>query len=299
MKKSKDNILDIHPVEARNKEIEEHGVYVIEDVTTLPSHDAPYVSPHMVIVICHQGYARGEYDMKPIEFRAHDLSLIYPNHPILDVETSDDYRSTLIILSSSFYEELRPRFSYGNGRFFHNQPCFHLTEMQYQCLCDTVRLLKSVCSFDIPSQKDTISSIIDVISKLIYHFRENDATNTNPQATNTNSNDLLFHRFYELLAMHYKESREVSYYARLLCLSPKYFGSLIKKEMGRSASQCIAHYVALQAKSMLCYRNDLSIQQIGYQLGFDDQTSFSRYFKATTGLSPKEYRMERQRVHEA
>ena len=72
-----------HPIVAFNAEIEKRGVLLIEDVEKLPSSDIPFVSPHLVLVICHQGYSIGEYDMKPIKFCAHDFSLVYPDHPIL------------------------------------------------------------------------------------------------------------------------------------------------------------------------------------------------------------------------
>lgn len=280
-----------HPIVALNKAIEERDVLLIEDVVRIPSSglsDEPFVSPHLVIVICHQGYSIGEYDMRPIHFCAHDFSLVYPNHPILAKETSEDYCSTLLIISSSFYDELRPRLTYGNSLLFHSQPCFHLSEEHYQCICDTMRLLKSVMSFDFPSRKETVIGILDVMSILVDNFRK---TDDRVESRKFIADDnLLFRKFYDLLALHYKENREVRYYARLLCLTPKYFGSLIKKDMGISASQCIAHYVNIQAKALLHYRPDLSIQQISQQLGFDDSMSFSRYFKASVGVSPKQYR---------
>ena len=283
-----------HPIVALNEEIEKCGVFLIEDVVKLPSSDIPnepFVSPHLVIVLCHQGYSIGEYDMKPINFCAHDFSLVYPDHPILAKETSEDYRSTLLIISTSIYNELRPRLTYGNSLLFHSQPSFHLSEEHYLCICDALRLLKSVISLDFPSRKEITLGILDVISCLVDSFRQTDDIEESRQSnTDTTDSNLLFRRFYDLLAMHYKEHREVQYYAQLLCLSPKYFGSLIKKEMGISAGQCIAHYVVIQAKTMLHYRPDFTIQQISQQLGFDDSTSFSRYFKASARISPKKYR---------
>ena len=294
MSKSSSTPLSPHPIVAFNAEIEKRGVLLIEDVERLPSpdmSDVPFVSPHLVIVICHQGYSIGEYDMKPIKFSAHDFSLVYPDHPILSKETSADYCSTLLIISTSFYNNLRPRLTYGNSLLFHSQPLFHLSEEHYLCICDALRLLKSVISFDIPSRKEITLGILDVIAYLVDNFRQTDdiAENQHPKTTD---NNLLFKKFYDLLALHYKEHREVQYYAQLLCLSPKYFGSLIKKEMGISANQCIAHYVIIQAKTLLHYRPDLTIQQISHQLGFDDSMSFSRYFKTCTEISPKEYRKQ-------
>lgn len=290
MSKSTSTSPSLHPVVALNEEIEKRGVLIIEDVVRLPSTDIPFVSPHLVIVICHQGYSIGEYGMMPIKFCAHDFSLVYPNHPILEKETSTDYRSSLLIISSGFYDELRPRLTYGNSLLFHSQPSFHLSEEHYLCICDAIKLLKSINKFDFPSRKEMILGILDVMSKLVDLFRQTDDIADSQKHEDPNGDNLLFRKFYDLLANHYKESREVRYYAKLLCLSPKYFGSLIKKDTGISATQCIAHYVVIQAKALLHYRPDLTIQQISQQLGFDDATSFSRYFKTCTGVSPKEYR---------
>ena len=292
MSKSTSSSNSPHPLLALHAEIEKHGVLLIEDVMDIPASDIadmPFVSPHLVIGICHQGYSIGEYDMKPIKFCAHDFSVVYPNHPILAKETSEDYRSTLIIISSSYYDELRPRLTYGNSLLFHSQPYFHLSEEHYFCICDAMKLLKSVIRYDFPLQKETTLGILDVISKLVDNFRQTDNF-VKSRETDTTDDSLLFRRFYDLLSLHYKENRKVQFYAQLLCLSPKYFGSLIKKSVGVSASQCIAHYIVIQAKALLHYRPDLSIQQISHQLGFDDPMSFSRYFKASAGISPKKYR---------
>jgi len=280
-----------HPILAQNIEIERRGVLVIEDVTGLPSYAEPYVSPYLVVVICHQGYSRGKYDLKPIEFKAHDFSVVYPGHPIMATETSDDYRATLIIHSTSLYDEIRPHLAYGDSYLFHSQPYFHLCEEHYLCICDCAKLLKSVSSLDFAMRKKIIINLIDVMSNLGCIFRQTEDTTTTHQPGNNNTaTRSLVSEFYDLLALHYKENREVRYYAKLMCLSPKYFGSLIKKEMGISAGQCIAHYVAIHAKLLLRYHPNLNIQQISHQLGFSDPPSFSRYFKSATGLTPKEFR---------
>ena len=100
----------------------------------------------------------------------------------------------------------------------------------------------------------------------------------------------LVNRFKDALVSHFQESREVQYYGNLLCLSPKYFGSIIKKETGISANEWISGYVIVQAKSLLRHSQNLNIQQISQQLGFSDPAAFTRFFKTNAGVSPKEYR---------
>jgi len=282
MKKKKKAIPSTHPVYTMNQEIEERELVIIENVRGLPSDTEPYISPHLVLVLCHQGYTSGEYDMKPFEFKAHEFCVVYPNHPIVANETTADYLSTIIIISSRLYEELRPRLAYGNSFAYHKEPSFKLNDENYQCILHTFTLLKSINKLDNAIRKEMIVDLIDVISKLADHFRKVNTKDGIKQS--------LFSQFYELLSQHYKENREVSFYARMLCLSPKYFGSVIKRDIGISAGYCIAHYVVIQAKSLLHYRPELNIQQISQLLGFGDSTSFSRYFKAHEGISPKEYR---------
>ncbi len=100
----------------------------------------------------------------------------------------------------------------------------------------------------------------------------------------------LFEDFYTAIMQHYRESREVAYYARLQSLTPKYFATAIKQTTGQSASQWINNYVIVQAKWMLQHEHHKTVQQIANHLGFSEQASFSRFFKFHNGMSPTEYR---------
>ncbi|MBQ9223214.1 MAG: AraC family transcriptional regulator, partial [Prevotella sp.] len=88
---------------------------------------------------------------------------------------------------------------------------------------------------------------------------------------------------------HYRESREVRFYADLFNLTPKYFATVIKQQTGTNASEWISSYVIIQAKALLQQRQ-LTVQQVALQLGFPDQSAFSRYFKKNVGISPTDYR---------
>lgn len=85
--------------------------------------------------------------------------------------------------------------------------------------------------------------------------------------------------------------RSVTFYAEQLCITPKYFSSLVKKLSGKSAAQWIDNYVILEAKNLLKY-SDMSIQEIAYRLNFSTQSFFGKYFKHQTGLSPTQYRTQ-------
>lgn len=81
----------------------------------------------------------------------------------------------------------------------------------------------------------------------------------------------------------------VKYCAGELCLSPNYFGDLIKKETGKTALECIQDKIISIAKEQLLIPS-YSVSQIAYGLGFQYPQHFTRVFKKSTGMTPNEYR---------
>lgn len=81
----------------------------------------------------------------------------------------------------------------------------------------------------------------------------------------------------------------VKYFADKLCLSPNYFGDLIKSVAGRSAQECIQSQITEVAKEAILNPR-LNTKQIADMLGFQYPQHFSRFFKKQVGCTPKEYR---------
>ena len=81
----------------------------------------------------------------------------------------------------------------------------------------------------------------------------------------------------------------VKYCAGELCLSPNYFGDLIKKETGKTALEWIQNKIISTAKERLLLSSG-SISQIACNLGFQYPQHFTRVFKRMTGMTPNEYR---------
>jgi len=81
----------------------------------------------------------------------------------------------------------------------------------------------------------------------------------------------------------------VRYCASELCLSPNYFGDLIKKETGKSAQEYIQLKVMDIAKERIL-NPEKSISQIAYELGFQYPQHFTRLFKKVVGQTPNDYK---------
>jgi len=81
----------------------------------------------------------------------------------------------------------------------------------------------------------------------------------------------------------------VQYIAEKLNISPNYLSSLLKVLTGRNTQQHIQDKMIDKAKERIS-TTELSVSEISYELGFEHPQSFSRLFKAKTGLSPLAFR---------
>ncbi len=96
------------------------------------------------------------------------------------------------------------------------------------------------------------------------------------------------HEFMRLVRENFKRERSVGFYADKLYNTPKYLSLVIKESTGRSAATWIDDYVLTEAKHLLRFSGK-NIQQVAYELNFTNQSSFGKYFKHLTGMSPSEY----------
>jgi len=107
------------------------------------------------------------------------------------------------------------------------------------------------------------------------------------------NSDILM-KFNALLHDYFRDERQITmglptiqYCADKLCMSPNYFGDLVKKATGDTAGTHIREYVIQQAKNELA--TGATIAQVAYTLGFEYPQHLSRMFKKQTGMTPSEY----------
>lgn len=98
-----------------------------------------------------------------------------------------------------------------------------------------------------------------------------------------------FEKLMNLLSEHYREQRNVEFYAEKMHISSKHLSRVIRNCTGKSVHQWIDEFVALEIKNLLKYSN-MSIQQISYSLNFPNPSFMGQYFKRITGMTPGEYK---------
>lgn len=95
-------------------------------------------------------------------------------------------------------------------------------------------------------------------------------------------------KFLFLLREFGEKEHNPAFYADRLFVSVQYLSLILKEETGKTASKHIAQYLATRARNILRGQNS-SIKETAERLNFADQSSFGKFFKKETGITPKKY----------
>lgn len=96
-------------------------------------------------------------------------------------------------------------------------------------------------------------------------------------------------RFSQLVEWNYTRYHTVSEYASLLNITPKALSKRLSRHSRESPNDIIKNRIILEAKRLLAHTH-LSVKEIGYKLGYDDVSYFSRLFSSQSEITPQGFR---------
>ena len=230
------------------------------------------------------------------EFRLKkDSMFIFTPKNILQVNSQQYFKADVIAISPDFMRRINIDIKNMMPLFlkFVENPALTLTPEESRSMRGMIAQIERETrgpethfSFDIVS--GLIAATIYKAGDIMYHYL---AEHPEGQNNSHNRAEEYFKQFTHLLGEHFREERSVGFYARQLCITPKYLTTLIKRISGQSVSEWIDNYVILEAKTLLKY-STMSIQEIAYYLNFPNQSFFGSYFKRNTGMSPSQYKAQ-------
>lgn len=230
------------------------------------------------------------------EFRLKkDSMFIFTPKNILQVNSQQYFKADVIAISPDFMRRINIDIKNMMPLFlkFVENPTLALTPEESRSMRGMIAQIERETrgpethfSCDIVS--GLIAATIYKVGDIMYHYL---AEHPEGQNNSHNRAEEYFKQFTHLLGEHFREERSVGFYARQLCITPKYLTTLIKRISGQSVSEWIDNYVILEAKTLLKY-STMSIQEIAYYLNFPNQSFFGSYFKRNTGMSPSQYKAQ-------
>jgi AraC-like DNA-binding protein len=120
---------------------------------------------------------------------------------------------------------------------------------------------------------------------LFYEMNKNSVKSSK----NISAAEVITNKFKELIHQNIKTHHLVHYYASLLNVTPNHLNKSVRTVTGKSATKWIDETILLEAKYLL-FQTTLSVSEIAVQVGHEDQSYFSRFFKKHEGITPIQYR---------
>lgn len=176
---------------------------------------------------------------------------------------------------------------------YQSNEALHLSDQEKKIVTDCFEKIQIELEHDVDKHsKQLISKNIELLLDYCMRFYERQFI------TRSQVNKDVLTKFEQLLDNYFQEDYpqqqglpSVKYFADQICLSPNYFGDLIKKETGKTAQENIQNKIIDLAKEWIIGSNK-TISQISYELGFQYSQHFNRLFKKVVGCTPNEYRLQ-------
>ncbi len=102
-----------------------------------------------------------------------------------------------------------------------------------------------------------------------------------------------FKRFQQLVEEHFTQWHSVADYVDRLSCTEKSLTRAVTASLGTTAKSFISARIALEAKRLLLH-TDLPVAAIAEQLGFDEATNFSKFFRREVGNTPASFRLQQR-----
>lgn len=135
---------------------------------------------------------------------------------------------------------------------------------------------------DIIEEKNDMREIITLFDEILFDYR-----NLIQQGRKTGYSRPI-QRAIRLIGSYVLEPCSLARIAEELQLHPSYLSNLFKKEVGINITQYIRERKIEEAKDLLL-NTDHSISEIAEMLGYNSVSYFSKVFRKTTKISPREY----------
>ncbi len=228
------------------------------------------------------------------DFREHDirgptLFFLRPGQ-VHTIGVRDQLRGTVISFTQEFFDHRTPPPSRLYELPFFSPgasvPWLSLDEAQTQLFKAMCAELQSEFDAALPEAAEALRAMLHIL-----FVRTARLYSTAHPTGEASRGSLLARQFCLEVERHFREWQALAPYAKQLAVSVNHLNEVVSEHTGHAAGDLIRQRRLLDAKRLLLH-SDLSVSEIGYQLGFDDPSYFSRFFRRYSTRTPAQFREE-------
>lgn len=251
------------------------------DLGRISRLDAP------TVFFCESGTIELSVDKERPVLTAGHMLVCSPNMMVANFQLSDDARFFVASIPSQAFKDciLVNKGFWKYALILHERHTFRLEK-------DDMAVFRSYCQMLAACKRRTgrvyhrmaVRSILEAFVYELLGLLE-DCSSAKVNLQNYRQGDQLFLRFLSMLTDSKGQMHQVSDFADVLCVTPKYLSFVVKANSGKTPKQLIDELVKSEVERQLHYTKK-SIKQICDDLAFVNLSFFGKYVKRHFGLSP-------------
>ena len=246
-------------VNVYNKNRETLEAYVLGDdfkyfqnLKYLPLSTYPSNIQSALVIYCFSGKARLNVYDDSHWIQPQELIILLPGQFVSFTEASDDFLTTTLVVSPTMFSDTLsgvPRFSPHFFFYMRSHYWYPQTENDTRRLINYLGMVKDKVTSDDIYRRELIIHLLRYLYLELFNAYEKEAALVNTRK-DTRKEELA-NKFFGLIMKHFKENKDVAFYADKLCITSKYLTMVIKEVSGKSAKDWIVEYIVLEIKAML------------------------------------------------
>jgi AraC family transcriptional activator of pobA len=246
--------------------------------------------PYFSIILISEGEGELKADFADYPISKGAILFLSPYQPFMIVCTS--LKGVMINFHPDFFCIFRHQNEVAsNGILFNdpdNPPFFNIPENESSSIYSIIEHIKAEMLLAGLAQQDLLIAYLKIL--LIRAIRIKFLKSTTSLLLDRDTADAnLLRQLKGMIEIHFRTKHSGGEYAELLNVSIKTLGRIVKNHFQTTLTEIISERIVMEAKRELNLTSK-TVKEIAYDLGFNDEYHFSRYFKNKINFSPQLYR---------
>jgi AraC family transcriptional activator of pobA len=246
---------------------------------------------YFTLIWLKEGYGKVRADVAEHCFGPGMLFAFSPYQPYMFMPDSDVEGVAIHFHSDFFCIHKHHKEVSCNGVLFHNiykPPYITVDVVWANTFAMLIEQMRTEMQVPALAQHELLVSYLKIFLitasrlKLQQHPEEEGELADNPQP-------FILQKLKDCIETHFKTKHSPSNYANMLNITPKALAKITKAHFSKTLTNLIADRIIMEAKREL-YLSSKPVKEIAYELGYDDEGYFSRFFKNNTNISPQMFR---------
>ncbi|MCW3806013.1 AraC family transcriptional regulator [Plebeiibacterium marinum] len=253
--------------------------------------DKPHRHDYYTLILVSKGTGKHIIDFNEFDVKDKTVHFVYPGQ-VHQISTPERPQGWVMNFSREFLVQNAITDKLVNRVYLYNttgySPPLMLSDDEYVNLLGIVNQVMQYSSKDFLYKYEALGALLKLFfininsSCMVQHSHDME------QAI---GRDRLFVSFKKMLDQKFQEYHKVTQYADDLAVSSDYLNKFVKTQSGKSAKEFIQDKLLVEAKRLLLFTSQTN-KELASNIGFEEPSHFSNFFKKMTSQTPGQFRKE-------